>query len=84
MRKRNNKLTERQKDFIKFYLDKWNGSRAARLAGYSARSAANIAYENMRKPHIRSIIDAYLEEESKERERIILERSMRGVNRSRK
>lgn len=59
------KLTKKQADFIEFYKKHYNGSRAARQAGYSHRSAANIAYENMRKPHIRAPIDEHLEAQNK-------------------
>lgn len=57
------KLTKKQAAFIQHYKECKNGAKAARLAGYSERSAANIAYENMRRPHIRNIIDAFIEAE---------------------
>lgn len=37
------KLTERQKLFVEEYLQCWNGAEAARRAGYSARTARNVA-----------------------------------------
>lgn len=55
-------LTKKQQAFVEFYLRDWNGSKAARLAGYSERSAARIAYELLDKPEIQDAIRARLEE----------------------
>lgn len=52
------KLTKKETIFCHEYVVDWNGSRAARAAGYSEKTATVIAYENLRKPHIK----AYLEE----------------------
>jgi phage terminase small subunit len=43
----------------------FNGTQAAISAGYNARSAAEIAYENLRKPHIRQAVDERMAELSK-------------------
>lgn len=51
------KLTEKERKFCHFYIRHWNGSKAAREAGYSQNSCAEIAYENLRKPHIKQYID---------------------------
>ncbi len=48
----NAKLTEKQKSFIREYLKDLNGTKAAIRAGYAKRSAKEIAYENLTKPHI--------------------------------
>jgi phage terminase small subunit len=50
-----NGLTPKQAKFVENYLTNgYNGSKAARDAGYSKRSAAEIAQENLMKPLIRS------------------------------
>lgn len=45
-------LLPRQKRFIDEYLIDLNATQAAIRAGYSPRCAAEIGYENLRKPHI--------------------------------
>ena len=43
--------------FAKYYVwNNFNGTRAAKLAGYSQRSATEIAYENLRKPQVKTEI----------------------------
>jgi hypothetical protein len=54
------KLTNKEMLFIEEYIRCWNGTRAAKLAGYSAKTAAEIAYENMRKPEILKQIEERL------------------------
>jgi len=49
-------MTKMQLRFIEEYLDCLNATEAARRAGYSPRTAHQVAYENMRKPHIRRVI----------------------------
>ena len=51
------KLTEKEKNFCHEYIVDWNGSRAAREAGYSENSCAEIANQNLRKLHIEQYID---------------------------
>lgn len=51
------KLTDKQKLFCKYYLRDFNGSRAARDAGYSVKTADRIASENLGKPEIQKEID---------------------------
>jgi phage terminase small subunit len=55
-----NKLTDKQQLFVLHYLECLNGTKAAKLAGYNGEdnALAVIAYENLRKPHIRAAIDA--------------------------
>lgn len=50
-------LTEKQKAFCREYIYDWNGRRAAIAAGYSEKTAAEMAYENLNKPHIKAYID---------------------------
>ncbi|WP_262250088.1 terminase small subunit [Parapedobacter soli] len=72
-------MTDRQKKFIREYCKYLNASRAARNAGYSIRCAAQIGYENMRKPKVRAPIDEYLEIRRREIDRILQERHRQGL-----
>lgn len=49
-------LTGKQRRFCEEYIYDFNGTRAAIAAGYSENAAAEIAYENLRKPHIQAYI----------------------------
>ena len=51
------KLTEKERIFCHQYIIDWNKSRAAREAGYSENTCAEIGYENLTKPHIKQYID---------------------------
>ena len=53
----NEELTEREQLFCRFFVNNRNATQAAIKAGYSPRSAAEIGYENLRKPHIRAEIN---------------------------
>ena len=46
------KLTAKQQSFVEEYLVDLNATDAARRAGYSAKAAAQMGYENLMKPHI--------------------------------
>ena len=48
------RFTVKQNGFIKAYLGpaKFNGAAAARMAGYSVKTARDMASENLAKPHI--------------------------------
>lgn len=48
------KLTAKQRRFVDEYLVDLNAAAAARRAGYSARSARKIGYENLTKPDIQA------------------------------
>ncbi len=58
------KLTDKQKLFADYYIGEanLNATRAARLAGYSAKTAKEIGYENLTKPHISEYIEKRLDE----------------------
>ena len=56
------KLTEKQKRFVDFYIQTGNASEAARLAGYSKKISSSIGSENLRKPEIKNAINARLKE----------------------
>ena len=56
-------LTERQAEFVRFFVDSGGrGAEAARRAGYSARSAAGIAYDLRQNPRILERIEAVTRE----------------------
>ena len=55
-------LSEKQKLFVAHYCDCWNASKAAQLAGYSAKTAGQIGYENLKKPEIAAAIAAHVEQ----------------------
>lgn len=58
-------LTGKQKAFADYYLSEahFNGTKASELAEYKGNRStlAAVAYENLRKPHIRKYIDERLE-----------------------
>ena len=56
------KLTERQKRFVDFYIETGNASEAARLAGYSEKTAPWIGQENLQKPTIQQAINARMKQ----------------------
>ena len=60
-------LNERQKAFADYYIQKGNATEAARMAGYSEKTACAIASENLRKPEIAVYIKERLDEQSKKR-----------------
>jgi phage terminase small subunit len=55
-------FTEKQRAFIDEYLIDLNATQAAIRAGYSADTAAQIGYENLRKPEIAQAIGIALAE----------------------
>lgn len=55
-------LTDKERAFVLAYVECLNGAKAARAAHYSESSIYTIASENLRKPHIRTAIDALLAE----------------------
>jgi hypothetical protein len=62
----NGRLTGKQRRFINFYLELWNGTEAASRAGYKGDrdTLAVVASENLRKPKIRDAIEKRLESEA--------------------
>jgi phage terminase small subunit len=59
-------LTDKQKRFCDEYLVDLNGTQAAIRAGYSPRSARQIADRNMSNDDIRKYIDSRMQEKEKE------------------
>lgn len=55
-------LTRKQQVFVAEYLKCWNASEAARRAGYSEKTAYAIGSELLRKPEIKELVDACLQE----------------------
>lgn len=51
------KLTQRQRRFVDEYIISGNATQAAIKAGYSKKTAAVTATENLRKPNIKAAID---------------------------
>jgi phage terminase small subunit len=58
-------LTPRERRFVLEYLVDLNATQAAIRAGYSARTARQIASENLTKPDIKAVVDAALEERAR-------------------
>lgn len=58
------KLTFKEQGFVDAYVGvaRGNGTKAAVMAGYSQKTAAEIAYENLRKPHIQAAISKRVSE----------------------
>lgn len=62
------KLTPKQQRFVKEYTLDYNAAAAAARAGYSARSAEVIGFENLRKPSIAAAIAAHQAEQGAKHE----------------
>ena len=60
-----NKLTEKQKRFIDYYIETANATESARKAGYSKKTAKNIGNENLTK--LNFFIKQKLEEKESQR-----------------
>jgi phage terminase small subunit len=62
-------LTQKQQAFVDEYIIDLNGTQAAIRAGYSEKTAQEIASENLSKPIIKSAVDAAILRRSKNTER---------------
>ncbi|WP_321291363.1 terminase small subunit [Alcaligenes phenolicus] len=51
-------LTDMQEVFVREYMTDWNGTKAAIRAGYSPKSASEIAYQLLQKTPVRDAIQA--------------------------
>lgn len=51
------KLTEKERLFCLYYCERYNATQSAIRAGYSPKTAREIGYENLTKPHIRKEVD---------------------------
>lgn len=56
------KLTQKQRRFVDEYIISGNATQAAIKAGYAPKAAAQTGAENLRKPQIKSYIDAKMAE----------------------
>ena len=61
------KLTPKQKAFADYYIECGNASEAARMAGYSKKTAFRIGAENMQKPAISAYIKQRMAEQDAKR-----------------
>lgn len=61
------KLTEKQKRFADYFIETGNAAESALRAGYSKRTAKDIGYENLQKPHIREYIEVRIAEKDSKR-----------------
>ena len=52
------KLSQKQERFVEHYALCGNAAEAARLAGYSAKTARQIATENLSKPSVKHALEA--------------------------
>ena len=55
-------LTGKQEIFCKQYLENFNATKAAKLAGYSEKTAYATGWENLRKPEIKKRLDELIKE----------------------
>ena len=58
-------MTKKQKRFVEEYLIDLNATQAAIRAGYSEKSARQMATENMAKPSIKEYIEKRMDEKEK-------------------
>lgn len=54
------KLTERQRRFIDYYIQYGNGAKAAQKAGYSPKNARTEACRLLKHPHVRQALEKQL------------------------
>ena len=64
-------LTAREEAFCREYVVSWNGTRSAIDAGYSKKTAAVIAHENLRKPKIQARIKQLMNEKIMSQEEVM-------------
>lgn len=69
------RLSRKQEAFVAAYLGeaRFNGTRAAIIAGYSVRSAHAIAHENLKKPEIASRVRTELDARAMPAEGVLAE-----------
>ena len=72
--------TDLQRQFVKYYVGECNlnGTRAAIKAGYSRKSARQIASENLSKPYIRAEIDRLLEAQAMSKSEVLARLTLHG------
>lgn len=76
-------LTEKQRIFCEEYVKDFNGSRAAREAGYSRETANVIASENLTKPYIKEKINELIKDRNErlrvDRDKVVAELAKIGL-----
>ena len=60
------KLTVKQQRFADFFIESGNAAEAARLAGYSVKTARAVGAENLTKPNITEYIQERIDSQNKE------------------
>lgn len=55
-------LTNQQRAFVEHYLTCWQASEAARRAGYSPKTAAQLGYQLLQNPSVSALVRARLDE----------------------
>jgi len=73
------KLREKQKRFCEEYLIDLNATKACIRAGYSKKTAGEMGYENLNKPHLQAYIQQ-LQGEIKKRNRISIDSILNRIN----
>lgn len=73
-------LTDKQRIFVDEYLKCWNATEAARRAKYEGNhvTLAAVGYENLRKPHIKEIIDQRLKESAMSADEVLMRLAMQA------
>ena len=71
-------MTPKQEAFVREYLIDLNATQAAIRAGYSAKRAAEIGYENLRKPQIAAAIQSGMDDRA-ERTQITADYVLSGI-----
>jgi phage terminase small subunit len=66
------KLRRRQKLFVEYYLQLWNGAEAARRAGFAPKHAASIATHLMAKPEIKEQVELRMSEIAMKTDEVLL------------
>ncbi|MGG0756721.1 terminase small subunit [Brevibacillus laterosporus] len=61
------KLTPKQQAFADYYIQTGNATEAARKAGYSDKTAKEVGYENLTKPHIKQYVQERMSQKEKDR-----------------
>lgn len=61
------KLTPKQQAFADYYIETGNATESAIKAGYSKKTAKEVGYENLTKPHLKSYIDGRMDELASQR-----------------
>jgi len=77
--KKTPKFTDKQRKFCQEYLKDLNAAQAAIRAGYKEKTAKEIGYENLTKPHVADYI-AQLQAEVRERNNITIDMVVERIN----